>query len=273
MKRNVVLFLVVVSASSLRAAFERGPQTARGAVAGFASVAILDQASEVFANPATLALHDRHVLSCSYRPATFGMRELSQVAASIELPIPVGVVALSGSRFGYDMYREVTGSVSYAVRALEELSVGTNCNLYSLSIANYGTAHAVGIDLGFLLHLSAMVTWACSVLNINAPTIGEVGEKLPQLFCTGVLYRPAEPAALTIDLIKDVRFPSELRFGLEYAPISFLALRAGISYDPSLTCAGLGMHREFLSLDYALTHHSELGYTHYLTISLFLSGT
>ena len=145
---------------------------------------------------------------------------------------------------------------------------GVTVNYYSLSIQNYGSASAIGLDVGLLIDIADNVTWGFAAMNVNAPRIGSAKEKLPQVLSTGLVYCPIKGGTISASVIKDVHFPVELHIGVEYGVLDVIALRAGTTSDPSTLNAGIGIEYSLAKLDYAFTSHTELGITHQFSLSL-----
>jgi hypothetical protein len=264
------LLLLFFIQYQLNAAFEHLQSGSGIAAMGGASVAVGQNPWSVFSNPATMTGLDGRTLSFSYVPSPFGLKELAHGAFSFVEPTSAGSFALSGSRFGFELYREVDLQLSYAKDLSDLLCVGATVHYYHLSIERYGSAQTFGFDIGFLAHLSDQIRWGFTAFNVNAPTIGSAKEELPQVYVTGLAYSPLPDGAIMVDIEKDIRFPVELHIGVEYKLLDLVALRAGTTSDPAILSAGLGIHYSFVQLDYAFTDHAELGATHQASLSLYL---
>jgi hypothetical protein len=149
-------------------------------------------------------------------------------------------------------------------------SAGCTLNYFSLAIQNYGSGGTFGVDVGFLVEFSRSVQWGFSASNINTPTIGASKEALPQVYATGVHFRPTDDASLGADIVKDIRYPAELHVGIAYTIVGVLEIRGGTATEPSLYTAGTGVHYKFLRLDYAFSMHQNLGATHSFSLSITL---
>ena len=264
------LCLLLLATHTAFCAFERTTQGGRSVGMGGATVAEQQNLWAAFSNPGTLASLDQRSLSIFYSPQPFDLKELARGSFSFVEPMSFGVFSLSGSRFGFELYREVTASVSFGRRLTDQLQVGVSVNYYSLAIQNYGSAAAFGIDAGILVHVADDVRWGVAALNMNAPTIGEAKERLPQVFSMGVGYSPIPEATISAELEKDIRYPTELHLGVEYTMFEALSVRGGVTGEPSTLNAGLGIRYSLFQLDYAFSEHPDLGMSHQLSLSLFL---
>lgn len=268
--KSFLIIVFVCVATNGRAAFEHLAHGSEAIALGGACVAQINSPWTAFYNPGGLPTVDTRSLSLHYSPQPFGLKELAHGSFSFVEPMSIGTLAASGSRFGFDLYREIDLQGSFGVGVNDLFSVGANVHYYHLSIANYGSASAWGVDVGILARISEEVRWGFSAFNVNAPTIGAAREELPQVFVTGIAYSPIVEATLLVDIEKDVRYPAELHAGVEYTILDILALRAGTISDPSVLCAGAGIHYSIIRLDYAFTNHSELGATHQVSLSIYL---
>jgi hypothetical protein len=265
---SIVLFLCVYFES--HAAFEHLAQGSNSIGMGGAIIAELSNPWTAFSNPGGLATMDGRVLSLYYSPQPFGLKELARGSFSFVEPTSIGTFAASGSRYGFELYREVDIQVSFGRMINDMFSAGVSVHYYHLSIERYGSAQAIGVDVGLLAHLTDQIRWGFAAFNANAPTIGRAKEKLPQVFSTGVAYSPMPEVTLAADLEKDIRFPVELHAGVQYLFLDLLAVRVGTTGDPSMLSAGLGIHLSLVRLDYAFANHEDLGPTHQVSLSLYL---
>jgi hypothetical protein len=123
------------------------------------------------------------------------------------------------------------------------------------------------MNVGAALDVGSGVCLGVSATNVNAGAIGDEQE-LPVLLALGAGWRPTGEVNLQFELLKDVRYPMEFHLGAEYSFLDVLALRAGLSTEPSLYSAGCGLHAGFARFDYAFTAHPDLGLTHSISLTL-----
>jgi hypothetical protein len=265
-----IVILALCQATSAHGAFEQVTQGSRSVSMGGASVAEASNTCWTSTNPSSLASILRRTVSLHYSPEPFGLKELAHWAFSYVEPTGIGAFALSGSRFGFELYHEVTFTTSFSRPIVDRLLVGLNLNYYSLTIQNYGSGKTFGVDLGMLVTLSDQLRWGFATFNINAPVIGQAKERLPQIFSTGISYQPTGDATIALDLVKDIRYQTEVDIGFEYKLVNILALRGGTSSDPSVLNAGIGIHYSIVQLDYAFSNHPNLGNTHQASLSIVL---
>jgi hypothetical protein len=235
---------------------------------GGAFVAIADNAWAIIFNPAGLTQLRGDEIAAFYSPQPFGMTELSLASFALAHPTSYGQVGVSVNRFGFDLYREVSGILSYANSYRDVFSFGINLTYNSLAIKNYGSASAIGVDIGILATITRGLRWGFFAANVNAPSIGQAREKLPQVYASGLSLRPADGLLLGLDVIKDIRYPALLRGGLEYRLVDLVSLRVGVGNNPAKFSSGLGVHYSFVHFDYAMTTHPDLGLSHQFSVAV-----
>lgn len=266
----VVSIIIVIGVYRSRAAFEHLSHGSSTIALGGAASAMRNNPWAAFCNPGSLATLEVRMLSLYYAPQPFGLKELAHGSFSYVEPLTFGTLGASGSRYGFDLYREVDLHLSYGREINGLFSFGGSVHYYHLSIERYGSASTFGVDVGLLARFSDQVRWGFTAFNVNGPSIGSSREKLPQVFVMGGAYSPIPEAELIADLEKDIRYPVQLHVGVQYSPLDVLALRAGTNSEPSVLCAGVGIHYSLIQLDYAFTNHADLGVTHHVSLSLYL---
>jgi hypothetical protein len=270
-KAAILLLVCLFCVGSAQAGFERRDQGARPIGMGGAFVAIADNAWAIVFNPAGLTQLRGDEIAAFYSPQPFGMTELSFASFALVHPTSYGEVGLSVNRFGFDLYREVSGILSYANSYRDVFSFGINLTYNSLAIKNYGSASAIGVDVGILATVTRGLHWGFFAANVNAPSIGQAKERLPQIYASGLSFSPADGLLLGLDVIKDIRYPALLRAGLEYRLVDPVSLRVGVGNNPTKFSSGLGIHFSFVHFDYAMTTHPDLGLSHQFSVAVDLN--
>ena len=199
-----------------------------------------------------------------YARQSFGLKALRYSATHVAIPVSWGILSGGASTFGFEDYREVHLSLGYA-RALQfgttrSLRVGGAFRMHHTSIAQYGRASALGLNLGLglrllhALHLGAMAT------NVTGAALVPE-EPLPRTLAVGLFYRALDDVRVVVDAFKDARFPLTVRGGLEVRPVSPLFLRAGVTTTPTRLRVGAGVRLGPLNADVAAEQHQRLGWS------------
>ena len=262
-----LIILVFLLSQISRAGFQQIEAGSRPKALGGAYAAAGGDAWTMFFNVAGLSRLDRNEVSFFYSPSPFGLPELGLEAAAFGFRSNFGVIGLAARRFGFELYRELSATLSYA-SSVSTIGFGLSLNRHSVAISRYGSASVIGVDAGLLAGLSGRLACGLSVKNLNAPKIGVSREPLPQVFTIGFEYVPAGGVTLAGDYRKESGRAAATRFGFEYRIVSALALRAGFSDAETRTTGGVGIQYMSFRLDYAFESHQELGWTHEFTFSI-----
>jgi len=266
---STFLLTLILNIYLAHASFEDLTIGARHNALAGAGVALSDDPDALYVNPGGLSQIKTLGATLFYaRP--FGMKELSYGNFSAVLPWRDISIGLGVQSYGNQVYKENTFSSSFSHHLTRHLFVGATLKYAHLAIPKYGSTGTVSFDFGLLVHINQRWKWGFSSRNLNNPKIGQDREPLPQIFQTGVSTQLAENLVLNCDVYKDVRFPLDLRCGVETRPFHNLILRVGVGNEPSRFAAGMGLVLGKLRWDYAFYTHSDLGFTHQMSISFLL---
>lgn len=268
-----LLFAVLLTIAAMQrapASFERVGEGPRISALGGAGVALSADPWVFQLNPGCAPPGEGVTLSLAHAPSPFGLRELSRSACICVFDLPCGAIAASGAKLGFDLYQELTFRLAFGSAIVTGFRLGGALTCYRLAIQGYGIAATLGVDVGLLWVPSHEIQIGFCGTNVNAPVIGRSRERLPQTISIGAAYSPGQGVLVLCDLVKDIRFPTELRFGIEYSPLKPISLRAGAGRDPSTYGGGVGIHLGLLTLDYAIVRHEALGLTHALGVTVRL---
>lgn len=264
--RALALF-ILLSINVAFGGFDRTDIGARSQALGNAYVGIADDVWSIFHNAAGLIMLTQWEAGFFYSPQPFGLSELSTGAAAFALPTDFGVLGAGVRSYGFSLYREFSGALSYA-RSMSGVNTGISLNYHSVSIERYGSSATIGVDAGIIVQLLKDIRFGIAIRNLNSPTIGQSGEKLPQTFSTGIAYTPFRTLSIVAGAAKETAFDISSRFGFEYWIIDALALRGGVSDQPSQVCAGTGIRFSIFQFDYSFSTHQELGWTHQVSLTI-----
>lgn len=247
--------------------FDRTDVGARAQALGNAYVGLADDVWSIFHNAAGLSMLTLWEAGFFYSPQPFGLSELSTGAAALAFPTGFGSLGAGVRSYGFNLYREFSGTLSFA-RSLSGVHAGISVTYHSVRIERYGSSATIGVDAGILVQLLRDIRLGIAIQNINSPTIGRSNEKLPQTFSTGIAYTPFRSLYIVADVAKETAFDISSRFGFEYWIIDALALRGGVSDQPSKVCAGTGIRFSIFQFDYSFSTHQELGWTHQFSLTV-----
>lgn len=200
----------------------------------------------------------------------FGLREvnLASLAASARVAgFGLGVAMID---FGDEVYHDQYYHAAAARRFGEKsaFALGLSVQLRHLSIRGYGSATALGINLGTAFQFNSKIRGGVFITNVNQPELGEAREKISPTVCAGMAFSPREGWTLQLDYYREIGFDDEIRFGAETRVLPMLLLRVGGASNPDRFSAGLAIELGHAALQAAANTHSDLGTTQFYAISL-----
>lgn len=235
---------------------------ARELAVGQAATALPHSSWAVFGSPAMMS--EKEATASFFGVRYFGLAEISDLAASVTYPIKNGVLAAGVHRYGYDLFNESRLRAGYK-HSIRGFHYGLILN-YSHVVqgGGYGSAGALGIDVGMAAPILPELWIAAKATNVNQPEYGSRNdEELPRNLSVGFSYHLSDIALLATELFKDVRFPLAYRGGVEVKIIGGLTGRAGITTAPRTISAGFGYLYSSWSANVAVQRHANniLGYS------------
>jgi hypothetical protein len=168
-------------------------------------------------------------------------------------------------------------NASYGRSFFDRFSAGVTGKWINAKIADV-SANAFAADLGGMYRASDKLTLASVLANVGSKlNFLNQPDSLPLAFHLGAAYRPARPWLVSIEGVYPQTGVASAHFGIEWHPISMLALRTGYRTD-TVTQAGalagfttgLGLQAFGMEFSYAWVPMGDLGDTHYFSLVLRL---
>ena len=266
--RSMTVIILFFSASICFPAFSPLPAGARINSMGLTSGIMRSDLFSPFINAAALGRTNGSGAAMHYT-RLFGLNDLSQTSCALNIRVPFGGLGLSGQRFGTQSYMETCIHAGCGLVLIPALSVGIMSHLGQLAVG-HETKNAWWLDTGFIYGLSDHLLIGFSVTNVNHYRITP-DEPLPQQTRISLCCCPADLLTCCLEWVKEVRFPLEIRGGIEYC-LPFIAVRAGFTDEPGRMTFGTGISLGSCRFDYALVNHSVLGNTHHVSIQIMLGA-
>ena len=193
----------------------------------------------------------------------FMVKELSRTAFAAALPQKWGVVAVSYNRQGYKLYRDSKLGLAYARSFGPRFSAALQLNYLSVFIGeNYGSRGTIAAEASLMAELTPRLKLGFHLFNPTKAGMADYNnEKVPTIGKLGLGYTISAKLHALIEVEKDLNNKPVVRAGVEYFPVKFLYIRAGVSSNPSLNAAGFGLQWKKVKLDMAASFHPQLGYT------------
>lgn len=266
---NTLFFLFIgglLSFSTVDKSYSQSVMGARAVALGQASTALPNTEWSVFANPAMMSTDRRTISFFGIR--YYGFSEITDMAASVNYPFKYGAIGAGAHRYGFDLFSKNRVRVTYK-NAFQNFHYGATLNYSHVSQGGgYGSAGAIGVDLGIAASLFEGAWIAAKATNINQPEYGNIDEVLPRELAVGFSYLLSEVALVTSEVVKDVRFPISYRGGVEIPIFENFYGRAGITTEPTTFSGGFGYAGGMWKINVAAQNHIELGISPGLDLSI-----
>lgn len=230
---------------------------ARSIGLGQANAALVNDEWAGFGNPALL--NAASPSTSFYGIRNYGFSELTDYAASFAFSHKYGISAVSFHRYGDELFNETRVRGTYK-NEFENVHFGATINYSSLQFGGpFGSTGALGIDVGIASELTPGLWLGARATNINRPRYGDTDEDLARELALGFSYRLTNKALLVADVVKDVRFPTSFRGGVEIELVERVFARSGVSTEPNTYSFGFGYKDVKWQFDIAVQQHTVLG--------------
>jgi len=151
---------------------------------------------------------------------------------------------------------------------INTVSLGLQADYVELIVPDFTTKRTLAFNFGGVAELTPQVHFGASISNLNQAKLANYqNENLPTWMRAGVSYRPIKQVMVNIETEKGIGYDPTFRVGVEYRPIEKLAFRTGINRQPYQGYAGVGFNHKQFCLDYAISHHPQLGISNYISLS------
>lgn len=232
---------------------------ARGAALGQSGVA-LDGIWGGIRNQAVLALLEKPVAGL-LAENRFLLNEIKSLGAIAAIPTGFGAFGLQLQYFGFEQFNEQKIGLAYGRKLLENFSIGAQVDFVNTTIPDYGNKGVLTFELGIFTQLSPGLD-----LGIHAYSPVRVesvaGENLPTVVAAGFGYHASDKLLIIGEIEKDIDYQARIKVGVEYLPVPTLALRTGVSTNPTSLSFGAGLKiQEKFVLDIASNYHQVLGFS------------
>jgi len=260
-KTTTLLIILSLQVNLLIASNDNYPFGGRAAGMGNAAVTLYDFFA-VSHNQAGLAKMN-HMAAGVYFENRFLVEELSFGAGAFVLPTQSGVLGISFTYFGFELYNETKIGLAYARDFGDRFSTGLQLNYHNTGIGeNYGNKGNLTVEMGFIFQLTDQLSLGAHLFNPTRAKIGEFAdERIPTIFKTGLSYTFSEKVIMAGEVEKSINKNPSLKAGIEYRITDPVYVRVGVGTQPATNAFGFGLQLGNLNLDLATSYHHILGYS------------
>ena len=249
---------------------------------GGASVAIVDGRAALALNPAGLSRVGGHTFSvahaswldeASYQFATYATPLGGRGA--VGLALQQGSLSWDNTGEGSFESGDFAGAVGYSYLLGQNLALGADVRYVSSTLGDE-SASSYAFDAGVLYLPTDRLSLGAAVRHLGpGMEFGDETDPLPVTLVGGAAYE-LQDLLFALDVEQQNDSDAAVRFGVQYSPLEYLDLRAGLigGAESALApyTAGVGFHmQDTWMLDYAY-RPSDLGATHQVALSAAFGG-
>jgi len=267
---SIILVLVILPCAY--AAFDYPAISAHNAGLANSNLASTIQPDAFLLNPALSVNTHAFFAGLNYFQL-FNLKELAYSSGQVAFSLKGFGFGAGIQTFGATLYRENKITLnSSKIFLKDKLALGLSVNMYNISVQNYNSINAFGLDLGFRFSLSENWHVAGVVENINQPKLNGYSEELPSRVQFGFEYRVTDQLYSNLSIQKDAWLDPAVLVGVEYSLSNSLGINSGFSSAANLPSGGINLNILNISISYSIQHHFELGPTHYIGIAYSPAG-
>lgn len=266
MKKSLLLLTILLFVHSLIAGGENFTAGARATALGDASVTLSDVFSTT-TNQAGLGFVDRYAVGI-YTDRKFLNAAINNFNVAVALPIKKsGTFGLSANYYGYKFYNETKIGLAYARSFNNKVSFGVQFDYLRMTAIELGSRNFFTFELGLQYKPWKVLTIGAHVYNPIPYKVEKVyGERLPTIFKFGLGYEPSAKVLIAAEYEQDINHKPQFKGGVEYRPIKYFTIRAGVQTTPFSASLGFGGNVNGFSLDVGGSYHPVLGFTPQLSM-------
>jgi hypothetical protein len=194
----------------------------------------------------------------------YGLKDLSQMAATAMLPVNSGVFGLSFSQFGHGQFKETKAGLAFAKNLGVKFSAAIQADFYSMKLPeNERGRSAWTFETGIRYKPSERLFLGAHLLNPVRSGIKTFGgiSRIPTTVCLGGNYIVTEMLNTNFELEKSQGTNVRFKSGTEFFALKNLALRFGFSLWPFAYTTGIGYSFGKFTTDIGFSYTGNLGVT------------
>ena len=231
---------------------------------GLANASVcLDDVFSYHNNPANLANIESVSFGLAYENR-FLLKELQHQSYSVSIPMGRGVFSVGGNTFGYKDFRTFKNGLGYAMKLLDDLSVGVQINHQMIRLSGpYGINQTVTGEFGLSYKITKDWRFGMAIFNVGRNQLIENPvERYGSSMRLGSAYKVSNMVLFVAELEKDILNPMRFKSGIEYKPLQNMIFRIGFATNPIELSFGLGwLFSERYHLDFGTQYHQIIGWS------------
>jgi hypothetical protein len=191
----------------------------------------------------------------------FMIKELGYKNAGILFPLNLGVIGVSFSQFGYNLYNENIIGLGFARNFGDKLRIGIKLDYLFFNFSDeYEDQSVPTFELGLQYQINESLCLGAYIfnpINVKLKTINR--DKIPVIMRLGLSYYLNEAFLITSEIEENFEYDFSYRFGLEYEIYKNILLRSGFQFNPGLFTFGIGYNYHKYIIDICAQMNQTLG--------------
>lgn len=270
LKHVIFYALFFFQSVHLFAGFENKDYGSRSLALSGSYVALANSGWTIYSNPAGLTLLSAFETGLFYQEP-FGLQELKNIGVMAAQPFSFGAFGFGLIQYGFELYKESLITGSFAHQITDEFSAGYSLNLHQVSIKNYGQATSWSIDAGMLYFPTEWLNLGFSASNLTQSSIGNAKEVLPVVIRSGVSVTLINDIHVMAEIYKQSGYDADHRFAIDFLIHPNVSIYTGVGSQPNNLSGGFSIYYEQFQIDYAVSHHPDLGISSSFSLSFSLA--
>lgn len=254
----------------INSVFAQKHQTgARPAALSNAFVSVSDSWS-TFHNQATLA-KQKQISGGIFYESRFLIIEFSEKAGTLVFPIKSLVSGISFYQFGENSFKEYMVGFALAKQLSHRLNIALQFDYFASRLPeNSKTFNFITFEAGISYQLTQQITLGSHIFNPvkNGFDMPNGKQESPFIIRLGGNYQFEDYILVCFETEKETDNNFIVRTGLEFMPLTNLAVRLGVCGKPVQFSGGLGYRYKNISTDIAVCYHRYLGATPSISIQI-----
>jgi hypothetical protein len=185
----------------------------------------------IYTNPAGLTTLDHFGLDVSY-DRRFNLSELSTVSIAGVKKVGKNAIGVSVSRFGYSVYSESRGGLTYARKLFDKVSIGGSFHYLGYNIENFGSTSRFTFDIGLQSVINDKLSIGAYIFNPSSVALTD-DQDVPSRMSIGLRYTASSKAIIYVDISKTINRNPEFKLGIDYEIAEAFSLRGGANITQS----------------------------------------
>ena len=232
------------------------------------TLSVAGEKATLWGNPAAIAASHKKQITLGGQ-SRFLLTDVQMIHAGMAFAKKEQQFGFSTQYFGNQYLKNWTIGAQYARKLLEKLDAGIRIRGGQLDLDTYGKRTYFDADLGIQTKLNHQLSFGALLQNLMRFRTAEQ-EQAGTILRLGVAYLPSKKVRMQAEILQDFAQGLGFQAGVEYLPISSLAVRIGMRTNPITPSFGVAytINNKF-TIDSFATYNLDLGMSTGINLGIF----